>query len=120
MLPYTNQRAGFTHVARELRRSSHGPIGAHALDVLIVELGGALELADLGVDVRDGAVRVGVAHVVAHLAADLQHTRQVLDRRPVLALRKPARNRVSLACDLRRPAAHILRPMARSECQERT
>jgi len=30
--------------------ASHGPVGAHALDVLVVELGRALKVADLGVD----------------------------------------------------------------------
>lgn len=40
---------------------SDGSVGAHVLDVLVVVLGRALKVAHLGVDVRDGAVRVRVA-----------------------------------------------------------
>ena len=43
------------------QRRSDGPVGAHALDVLVVVLGRALKVAHLGVDVGDGAVRVRVA-----------------------------------------------------------
>mmetsp|Transcript_23626 Transcript_23626/g.61376 ORF Transcript_23626/g.61376 Transcript_23626/m.61376 type:complete len:415 (+) Transcript_23626:318-1562(+) len=59
---------------------------AHLRDVQIVVLGRLVVVPKVGVQVRDGAVRVRVAHVVVNLVRELEHHQQVLDGRLGLAL----------------------------------